>query len=160
MSSCNIACDATGCSGVANSVMLLKKIDSMISDNYTLLFVLVVVLVIVGLALSYFVNSLKNTITTYLKNRPPKEESNGDNPRVKDDDDNQYYDNPNDDPQYIDPNEFLPKEQRDYIKDVDTTFKEFNKLKTEYIKNTYEGRDNDDYIDQTILYDKHDNYTY
>jgi predicted PurR-regulated permease PerM len=149
----------TGCNGMPNSVMLLKKIDSMISDNYTLLFVLLVVLIIVGLALTYFVNSISTTIKTYLRNIPQKDDS-GDNPRIKEDDDNTYFDNPKEDPQYVDPNEYMPKGQKDYIKDLDDSYKEFNKLKTDYLKNTYNGRENDDYIDKQVLYDDHDDYTY
>lgn len=156
--SCN-ACDSSGCTGVMNPTMLLHKIDSMISDNYTLLIVLLVIIGVVGLALWYFTKSLTTTIKTYLKNKPPKEQSSGDNPRLAEDDDNQYYDKPTDDPQYVDPNEYMPKDQKEYVKNIESTFDEFNKLKTDYIKKTY-NRDNDDYIDKSVLYEDNDNYVY
>lgn len=151
------ACDISGCSSTS---MLLKKIDSMISDNYTLLFILGVLVIIIGLAISYFMTSLISNIKTYLTSKSEVAENDGDNPRYKTDDDVTYYDNPKDDPRYEDPVQYMPTGTYQYVKNLDKEYEEYNKLKTEYISSTYNGRQNDDILDKAVLFKEYDNYDY
>ena len=162
MADANGTCTVCDISGCASGSMLLKKIDSMISDNYTLLFVLGVMLIVVGLALTYFITSFVANIKGYLKSKEEvvKASSGGDNPREYQDDDHIYYENPKDDPQYEEPKEYMPVSQREYLNKVDKEYDEYNKLKTQYIASTYNGRKNDDIIDRNVLFKEYDNYGY
>jgi hypothetical protein len=118
-------------------------------------------LIVIGLALTYFVTSLISNIKGYLKSKADMvQATQGDNPRAKEDDDHIYYENPKDDPQYEEPKEFMPVNQREYLTKVDKEYEEYNKLKTEYIASTHNGRQNDDIIDRNVLFREYDNYSY
>jgi len=145
-------------------MILLKKIDSMASDNYTLLFVLVIIFFVVGMAMLYFINSLRKTLTTWWKNKMERgkqalDRMASDDPRSRVDDNNNYYLDPKEDPEYTDPYEYIRKEKMDFIKMMDTELDTYNKNKTEYISDTYR-KANDDKIDRTVFYKEHDTYKY
>lgn len=162
MSQCVATCDPSGCAGIPNGVMLLKKLDSMISDNYTLIFIWIVVTVILGLALSYFASSLSKTLKDYYKGKQKSEVNppNSDNIRAKEDDDYNYYDPVSEDPVKVDPNDSLEPNKKEYIKNMSATYNEYNNLKTEYLNKTYSGRKNDDLIDSKVQYKTYDDYKY
>lgn len=156
-------CDISKCATVPGSFMLLKKLDSMISDNCTIIIVMFVVLTILGFTLAYFVQSITRTLMTYLTNKWEKDKelkaANGkNNPRSVADDDYRYYGSPSEDPEYTDPTKYLP--QTSFVQEVDTVFDKYNKDKRSYIAAQFEGRQNDDVIDKTILYKEYDDYTY
>ena len=160
MSSCN-ACDPSGCAGIPNSVMLLKKLDYMISDNYTLLFIFIVIMIILGMSFIYFFKSLKQSLSTYLKDKVLSIETSGDNPRISTDDNYTYYENTKEDPVPVAPKESMPTGTKEFLKTVDNVYKDYNLLKSEYIKKTYtHGKENDDVIDEKTLYKEYDDYKY
>lgn len=160
MSSCN-PCDPASCGGVPNSVALQKKLESMISDNYTLLFIFVVVMIILGLVFIYFVNSIKKNLKTYFKDKKAIKTSSGENPRIASDDLYTYYDNPKDDPEPVEPKTKMPNKTKEFVDKMESTYSEYNKLKSEYIKNTtMDRRKNDDIVDYQVLFKEHDNYKY
>ena len=160
MSSCS-GCDPTGCAGIPNSVMLLKKLDYMISDNYTLIFIFIIIMIILGMCFIYFFKSLKQNLSTYFKDKDKSKEPSGDNPRIGTDDNYTYYESTKDDPEPVEPKDMMPASTKDFIKNVDNVYKEYNDLKTEYIKKTYtSGKTNDDVIDIKTLYKEYDDYKY
>lgn len=164
MSSCT-GCDPTGCAGIPNSVMLLKKLDYMISDNYTLLFIFVIITAILGLCFLYFFRSLKVSLSTYFKDKSKLKEPSGDNPRIGTDDNYNYYEVVKDDPEPVEPREMMPASTKEFIKNVDNVYKEYNDLKSEYIKKTYtststKNQTEDDIIGIKTLYQKYDDYKY
>ena len=150
-------CDPSACESTS---MLLKKIDMMISDNYTLLVVLAILLVIIGLIISYFMDSLISHVKGFLKNKKEQGTTGTDNPRYSADDDITYYDNPKEDPKYEDPVQYMPKGQYQYVKKLDKEYEEYNKLKSQYIATTYDGRTNDDLVDTQVIFKEHDDYDY
>jgi lipopolysaccharide export LptBFGC system permease protein LptF len=163
---CDSACGSSGCK-TDDSVLLLKKIESMISDNYTMLFILLVVLLIVGFALIYFVSSLGKTLQVWWKNKQEKQKAladtggASDNPRSPMDDDVTYYENPKDDPDSsTDPFTYAPKGQRDFDQDINATYQSYNEEKTQYIATTYNGKKNDDILDRSVMYKEYDDYSY
>lgn len=164
MTACVSACDASGCSGPANSMMLLKKLDSMIADNYTLLFVLVVIIVIIGLSMLYFINSLKTTLSVWWKNKSERAAGTldslaSDNPRSKGDDNNNYYIDPRDDPESTDPFKYAPSSKLAYVKEMDAELSDYNQKKTEYIQEIF-NKSNDDKVDRSVMYKDYDDYKY
>lgn len=176
MATCDASCSPTGCSGIPNSEVLLKKINIMITDNYTLLFVLVIILGVLGVSLWYFISSFKKTIKNYLdgkrevleagKAAPPKDKKQtasmvGGDPKNPQEDNEIYYMDPKtDNPTLVDPNEFLPKEKKAFLSSVDTAYEDYNLHKTRYITSTYNGRDNDDIINDQVMYSDYDDYDY
>lgn len=136
----------------------------MIGDNYTLIAISLTITIILLISLIYFINSLIKTIKNYRKTKIDfsKAESSSlkNNPFDPNNDDEKYYSTSKDSPNYIDPTEFLDKDKKEFISKIDNVFKEYNTEKNKYISNNFEGRDNDDIIDQRVLYDDHDNYSY
>lgn len=134
----------------------------MISDNYTLIFIFLIVMIILGLAFIYFATSIKKNLKTYFKDKKKINESpNGENPRIAADDLYTYYDNPKDDPDPIQPKEKMPDKTKDFVHKMEKTYSEYNKLKSEYIKaTTLDNRNNDDIVDYKVLFKEHDDYKY
>ena len=160
MSSCN-PCDPAGCAGVPNSVMLLKKLDSMISDNYTLIVIFFIVMGILSMAFIYFFKSMKTNLGVYWKDKATVKSPSGDNPRMAEDDKYTYYENVKDDPEPVQPRENMPDKTKEFVANMEKTYDEYNKLKTEYIKNTTTKRlQNDDLVDESVLFKKYDDYKY
>ena len=100
----------------------------MISDHYTLLGILLISLIILGLALNYFVKSLIQTLNTYFKAIKKKEPSSGDNPRYAADDNYQYYETVKDDPDKVQ-DKHMEAAKYNFTKRLDDAYKEYNKLK-------------------------------
>ena len=157
MSPCS-PCDPNGCAGVPSGIVVLKKLDYMINDNYTLLGILVISLIILGLALSYFLKSLTQTLNTYMKALKRKEPTSGDNPRSSEDDNYKYFELVKDDPDKVQP-EHMEAGKHEFTKRVGDAYTEYNKLKSEYLKQTY-NEESDDVIDNRMLYKSYDKYEY
>lgn len=173
MASCNPSCSPTGCGGVPNGEVLLKKINLMLSDNYTLLFVLLLIFLVLGVSLHYFVGSLRKTLTHYIEGKKDMSKlgqpntkkpsvllGNGD-PRNPMEDQEVYFPDPKkEDPTYVDPVDFMEKDKKNFLKKVDTAYKEYNESKSRYISSTYNGRENDDMVNQQMMYPEYDDYNY
>lgn len=158
MSSCN-PCDPAGCGGIPTGAIMLKKLRSMIADNYTLLFIFAVLMIILGLALVYFAQSLVKTLSGYYKSKGDVKMTSGNDPRTSIDDNYDYYDPISEDPEKIDVEGSMPKSVSDFSKQIDQTYNEYNTLKSEYIKTTY-ARKNDDIVDIRLRYSNGDDYDY
>ena len=158
--SCN-PCDPGSCGEPPSGTILLKKLDYMIGDNYTLLFILFIVFCILGLAMYYFVNSLKDTLVNYYSNKKKvvADTSVSDNPRQPKDDNYTYYPDPKEDPEKTGTTR-IPDKKGDFAEELEKRYQDVNKDKTSYIQTTYNGRDNDDPIDQRTLFQGHDTYKY
>lgn len=136
----------------------MKKLENMIGDNYTLLFILAVVLTILALALTYFLRSLITTIQNYYRGKKQQEVPAGDNPRSKMDDNYTYYPDPKEDPDSS--NIKIPENKGKFVDELEARYKEVTKEQGEYIKANYSGRTNDDPLDRTTLFEGHDKYRY
>ena len=133
----------------------LKKIERMISDNYTIIFICIIILFILGLILWYFSSELKNTLYAYRKAYIKLNENLAINVSAGVDD-AEIYDN---DGEYIDTNKYFEAGKLDFVAKMKVAYKDYNKQKADYIKNTYSSLD-DDAIDTTAMYSKHDDYEY
>lgn len=154
------ACDPGSCGKPADGTVLMKKIEYMIGDNYTLIFILFLVLGILGLALYYFIKSLKDTLVNYYNAKKKVEtESTGDDPRKAKDDNYTYHPTPKEDPEKQGSIP-IPGQKGTFATDLEKRYEEVNKQKAEYIRAQYNGKENDDPIDQRTLFKGHDNYSY
>lgn len=149
------------------NTMILKKL---ISNNYVVLFLFVIVIGVASLVLYYFGNNMYKTLRDYRKNN--KKFELGPSPSDNQYDvtaDNEVYQNIADttEKKYgiyrVDPNsnseDYIRQNKRDFLDDIKNRYDEYNTLKSDYILTTY-NKTNDDIIDQNTLYEKHDNYSY
>ena len=144
-----------------------RIMTKIIMDNYIIIFVYFVILVFLSLIIYYFFNNIWRTIRTYRKNASivelaPPQENNINDPSA----DNERY--VGDVSKTIssynmrrrdDPLEHITKTKKDFLAEVDAKYEEYNKQKSEYIKNTYQ-HNSDDVVDKDILFSRHDDYTY
>jgi cbb3-type cytochrome oxidase subunit 3 len=143
------------CTGNVNDltgVTQLKKIERMIGDNYTLVFFSFVLLIILFLIIWYFGSQLKENIDTYRK-AYIKLNDNVTKIEVAYDDSEIY----NEDGEYVDTNKYFDKGKTDFVAKMKLAYKDYNKQKAEYIKNTYSTTDVD-IIDTSAMYSKYDDY--
>lgn len=164
MASCEMSCSSS-CNG-GNTEYLLRKIDSMISDNFTLLGLMLVMFVILILSLVYFGKSLYNTVQAYYKSKTDVDNASKqlsvtlDNPGDPLADNEIYYDDVKEDPTYNARNDFLPKGTKTFVEDLNNIYREYNDEKTKFIALNFNGRQNDDPITQSTLYSRNDDFLY
>lgn len=154
-----------------NSAKILEKINNMISSNMLILGVFFLLLVALCLALYYFVSSLIFTISNYNTAKITlKSQLTSKGESVKDTTaDNETYPEPVDPndaevefnlaPQ-VDPNKFMPRSKREFINLITSDNEDYNKKKTEILLNEFNYEENDDLVDEKILYSDYDNYKY
>lgn len=152
-----------------SSVKVLKQLDSMIKSNITIIIILFVMVVILGFGLYYFVNSLISTLSKYQSRKEMNRTSNSESLKDKAADNEEYPEqsDPNnidveeDDMRVVvDPTKFMPKPRRDFISKLTVENKEYNKEKTEFVTRKLNYPENDDVVDDKILYKDYDNYQY
>jgi hypothetical protein len=148
-----------------------KTITKLINDNYTVIVVYIILIVFLCLIMAYFIGHIRGVIKTYWKNNnrvdlaPPPTDNQYDKEA-----DNEVYIKDTLTASYEMPSKYrlqsrenvyehVPVGKQDFIKDVSSTYKEYNDLKSQYIKTDLKAR-NDDVIDTKILYKKYDDYTY
>lgn len=133
-----------------SGAIIFSRIDGLIADNYALFFVHIIMIVFMVIVLWYFVSLLRTTITQYkdavgrFGKAPPKN------------DDTEVYD---EDEKLKDASVYFSRGKAKFTKDVETTYKEYNKLKGDYIKATYQ-KSIDDKVDDELFYKEHDDYDY
>lgn len=150
------------CSSGNQGVVVIKKLESMISDHYTLILVFTVCTIITLLLLFYFGKSMKQTLSAYMRNKTRRKVyAPTNNQRSPEDDDYMYYDNINEDPEPIIPRDRIPRGQLEFQDKVESAYKEYNDLKTQYLEKAFHKKDaNDDVINEKIKYDDYDKYRY
>lgn len=79
------------------------------------------------------------------------EQSDPNNPDVEGEDDMRVV---------VDPAKFMPKPKRDFIGKLTLENKDYNKDKTEFVTRKLNYPENDDIVDEKILYKDYDNYQY
>lgn len=157
----------------------ISRYDRIISDKLSILFLYgFVIIALFATIFIYISKDLYNTIKQYYENRSYLEESNkatdpnssSENSKDKQADDIYY-------PVYTDgetiqtstqysltgpvnPNSYKDKGELKFYDNLDTTYSNYNKQKTDYIARIYSGRDNDDIINDKIQYSKYDDYEY
>lgn len=137
-------------SGVVLDETLILVINRLLTDNYTLLILFIVLTVISIVIGAYFFGQLKLVITAYYNNQGKDVAKNP----VED----EFYDQDENDPYIV--NQHLDDVSGNFYKKVETNYKDYNNKKTAYILNNYTKDESDDIIDRNILFAKNDDYTY
>lgn len=155
-----------GSPGLSGAEVLIK-INTMVSSNITILLVLLVVMIVLGFGLFYFVKSLMKTLHNYYSNRSVVDTSGADSLKDKTADNEEYPDTSDPDNQddgdlraVIDPTNFMPKSKRDFLTSVKLENKEYNAEKTQFVTRRLNYIKNDDVVDDKILYKDYDDYDY
>ena len=131
-------------------MMVQSYISRMLSDNYTLLIVFLVVTILLGVVLIYFVKQFRSTYTDYKKHLERSDQQQETDNEVELTDEER---------KLVDPVKYQAPEKTKFYDTVGDVYKEYNTEKTNYIKSLY-GTENDDYIDEKMAYKSHDNYDY
>lgn len=157
----------------------LSRYNRLITDKFVLFCLYIFILSIFLGGLYYVGKDLYKIITTYYKQSfsvtpsKPKDKTDvdptnsGTNP-FDPTADNEFY--PIDDEsvpkqQFGIAGPFVAKDSRNpnekkFYDMVDTKYKDYNNQKTQYITKTYQEEENDDIIDDKIVYSKYDDYSY
>ncbi len=157
---------STGDGGKA--VQVLQKIDNMINGNMLILGVFLLLLIALGLSLYYFVSSLIQTVTIHNTNKLEiRSKLKGGNSIKDTTADNEIYLEPGDKDDIevdlapaIDPKKFMPRGKREFISQLKLDNLDYNKKKTEILVNDLNYTENDDLVDDKILFPDYDNYEY
>lgn len=164
MSTCNQFVDPT-------PLTIVDDIKTLINDNYNMLIVYTVLVICLLCILIFICNDIYNIIKNYLRFKnlqAVKEKSKSlldtstNNPKDPAGDDETYpiYDEDN---PYVaigkKPKDYKPENEKAFFRNIDNKYKEYNTQKREYIKHKY-SRNDDDIINDTLLYPKYDDYDY
>jgi hypothetical protein len=128
----------------------LKRIERMVADNYTIIGIAIITFILLFIVIRYFAKQLYEVIKNY-QNSKKKQQA-----EKKGVDDSEIYD---EDEPPVDTSKYMESGKTDFVKDLETAYKDYNKLKGEYIRTNY-SKVSDDGIDKTAFYKKHDDYSY
>lgn len=133
-------------------VMNRAHINRLLSDNYTMIIIFIIISAALTFVLVYFVKDVRRTIYEHNKNTLKSEVP-------KSDQDEVYVDDGGAETAATDPAKYQEANKVKFFKDVDQVYKDYNLGKTDYIKSGF-NKENDDYIDARMAYKKYDEYVY
>jgi len=131
-------------------IQQLHKINKIISDDYTTVFISILLIIGFLIVIYYFGKQLILTLSSYYK------QASSVSAKVDPKQDSELYD---DTGLVIDPDQYFEPGKLDFVENMQKVYKEYNKEKAEYIKNVYKRQD-DDVIDTSTLYQQYDDYNY
>ena len=123
----------------------LKQIDKIINTNYSMLGVFLLLFIISIIAFYYIFTLLYKELKIFMGLSKKR--------IIKNDD--EYYDETND--MKYDVSNYYIKEKQNFLKTMKKEYKEYNDTKSDYIRKNF-SIDNDDIINEKILFDKYDDY--
>ena len=145
-----------------------RIMTKIITDNYSVIFIYFVMIILLVLIAYYFFKNINKTVKSYRKNSAmmelaPAHDNNIMDPAA----DNEKYtkhDSSKNATLYAlrtrdNPIDYINKDKKDFLSDVNSKYDEYNVAKSDYIKTTY-ARKSDDVVDQDILFSRHDDYEY
>lgn len=166
-----MSCSLNNLNDTLNPAVVAEKIQRMINNNIAIVLILVLLIGFLGVSLFYFGNALFTTLKNFYINREVSRSTPTSTNSLKDRKaDNEIYEeasNPNDAelPETelkveVDMKQFMPRYKKDFINALETGNKQYNEDKTQLMTKRLNYPENDDIVDQKILYKAYDNYTY
>ncbi len=133
----------------------IKKIERLIADNYTVIGICILIVSVLSLVAWYFGSQMYQTIKNYKKSLIKFK---GTEQTKEFTADNEVYDDEATKPH--DMSKYFNAGKQDFVKTMENAYKDYNTLKSEYLR-TNNKTDNDDVINKdTIFYKKYDDYEY
>lgn len=130
----------------------IKKLERLITDNYTVIIISIILLIVLFICLKYFGTQIYTSIKRYRQTAIKVKSA---LPNVTED--TEIYDE--DDKPY-DISKYFDQGKNDFVKSMEDAYKDYNKLKSDYIRTTY-SKNNDDLVNKdTVFYGKYDDYDY
>ncbi len=130
----------------------IKKLERLIADNYTVIVICIILSIVLFICLKYFGTQIYEVIQRYRKSAIQVKSGLPDvteDTEIYDEDDKPY-----------DISKYFGQGKNDFVKSMEDAYKDYNKLKSDYIRTTY-SKTNDDVIDKdTVFYGKYDDYDY
>lgn len=147
-----------------------KILEKLISDNYTILCIFFIVLLTCLIIMYYYGSNIRKTLRDYYKySASAKLHATSSDNQYDDTADNEVYQNVSDKLEkdvgfrkfdvVNQAEEHIRQTKKEFMEDIRKRYEEYNTLKSDYILGTY-SRVNDDVIDDKILYNKYDDYSY
>jgi len=140
----------------ATGAAQLKRINKIISDNFTVIVLCFFAICLLIFMIWFFGRSLHTVVKNWYDVRTKLDNTNNANNATILNDDTEVYDDEDEmltNIMITDPN------KTDFVKSMETAYKDYNRLKSEYIQSNY-TRENDDVINQSSFYKKYDDYDY
>jgi len=136
----------------------------MISDNYTIILLAIVSLLVLAFAARYFGVELYNSLSLYREGVRKQMDTLGKDggitaAKLLSQDDEDYDEDGDVTSAPFDVSTYYEQGKKSFVDKVTTQYKEYNKLKGEYIQVNY-SKPNDDPVDQDLFYKRHDDYSY
>lgn len=165
--------------GIKSMSINLERLNRLRSDCYIVIIIFVVLTGLIILGLVYLIKHMLKVVKDYNKNKgirygvsdsaaqgssslDPNPDTQ--NPRDKTADDEVYDESTTNTKMSSiatkQPYEYMDESKLKFYKNMENTYGGYNLQKTQYISNTYDGRENDDIIDKKVLYPDYDDYTY
>lgn len=133
----------------------IKKIERLIADNYTIIGICIVLVIVLSLVAWYFGSQLLETIKSYKKSLI---KARGSDKSATVEIDNEIYDEEATKP--YDMTKYLEPGKQDFVKTMEDAYKDYNNLKTEYLRSNNKSENDDLITKDTIFYKKYDEYEY
>lgn len=145
-----------------SSSAVMDRINNMITDNFVSLAVMTVLIIVLFALLGYFSYSLISTVLDYYKNKniPEVGTAKTDSILDKSADNEVYEDSDEQNVSKVDPKKFMPKAKRDFLDQLELENTLYNKETTDKLTKQLKYPENDDLINEKILYKKYDDYKY
>jgi predicted membrane protein len=139
-------CYSCSSGGDLSGTVQLKKIDKIINNNYSVLGVFALLLVITIISFYYIFTLLYAELKSYFNFRKNKS--------LKQDE--EYYDDMVD--MKYDVSNYYDNNKKQFIKNINKEYSVYNKDKSDYIRSNF-NKDNDDVVNgKTIFFKKYDDY--
>lgn len=139
-------CYSCSSGGDLSGTVQIKKIDKIINNNYSVLAVFALLLVITIISFYYIFTLLYAELKAYFGFRKKKS--------LKQDE--EYYDDMID--MKYDVTNYYDNNKKQFIKNINKEYSTYNNDKSNYIRSNY-NKDNDDIVNgKTILFKKYDDY--
>ena len=136
---------------------VLIMINKMRSDNYTFLFIYLMLFIALAVIFYYFVSHLVKTLLVYYRNKGTKETTKNQYSSSTDD---QSYEEDDVLIEVQDPKQFMDPGKKKFVAELDNTYKDYNRVMDEYMKSKLNKKDNDNTVNAGVLFEKNDNYVY
>ena len=151
------ACDKFAPPRSTDLEAVIIMITKMRSDNYTFLFIYVLLFIALAVIFYYFTKHLVKTVMVYYRNKGTTETTKN---QYSSTTDNQSYDEDDVLIEVQDPKQFMEKGKRKFAEQIDTTYKEYNQTMDEYMKTKLNKSENDNAVDSSVMFAKNDDYKY
>jgi len=132
----------------------IKKIERLIADNYTVIGICIVIVIGLSVIVWHFGSQIYETIKNYKQSVLKFKGTTSSSKTIED---NEVYD---EDAKPYDTTKYFESGKQDFVKSMETAYKDYNSLKSDYLRTNNKVANDDVVGKDTIFYKKYDDYEY